>query len=311
VELDLEKDFPAIIEYEMDIETREKLPFNVTDGFMHQGRIPLDWYEYISPSRAKKLIQSGRHYWWKYIKGVQDKDTPSKILGRILHSALLEPGDFKKRFVVQPKFEGEGMKKRKEEWTKNLSSDALILNIDQATRITDMIESIQTNEECMNLLKTGFSEVLCFAKDKFLVDHNGDPVPWFSIIDFINTNPKIKKPIIVEVKSTRNPQEYAFKADALKFGYDLQTWINRRSFQLITGVQPEVVIIAIENVPPHNICVYPCNEIGWFDLAEPRIMKALDTYKHGMTSGIWTGYPAKVLTLPPWADMSEQEEEIF
>ena len=275
----------------------------VSNGFTTE-KWDLDVVNYLSPSRMKLLgAQTGKHFEWKYVKGRKDKDTPAKILGRQLHSALLEPEDFKKRYIIEPKFSGTGMKKRKEEWHETLRPDAIILTEGNAELVVHMIEAIQANQYSKKLLSNGTPEVRAFAKDPLYKDHNGDPILWFCILDFYRSGN-----VIVELKSTKNGKRRKFESDCLEYGYHIQTWIGRRVVELITGQVPKVMVIDVENKAPHCVATNECPH-RWFEVAQDYIHRGIKVYNDGMKTGQWHGWQRTpgFLLLPEYAELDVDE----
>lgn len=69
------------------------------NGFSEQ-RLDLD--DYLSYSRIKAVRESPAHYKRRYIDGIKPEDTDDKRFGRILHSAMLEPGVFRRCYMIPP-----------------------------------------------------------------------------------------------------------------------------------------------------------------------------------------------------------------
>lgn len=278
---------------------------DISDGFTLED-LDLSKLNYHSPSRAKKLFESGKHFEWSYIKGFADPETPAKQLGSLLHWALLRPEQFKKRYVIQPEFSGKGMKAAKAEWQKTLRKDALVLNVSQAQLITDMINSLYSHPEASKLLSNGTSEVNTFYKDPEFKDHLGNPIQWFTILDFIRSGN-----VLVEVKTTRCAEKMEFERDAWKFGYHMQTFIGRRCLEGVVSQRPMVMVIAIENKPPHCVSVFAPDGL-WMDQGFADVRDGIYRMNEGYKTGIWHGYYEKPqpIGLPAFAYDEPEEDEI-
>lgn len=62
----------------------------------------LETLQYLSWSKIMKMHECEKSFYRRYILGKKPEDTPAKRLGRIIHSAMLEPEKFKKLYVRTP-----------------------------------------------------------------------------------------------------------------------------------------------------------------------------------------------------------------
>lgn len=234
--------------------------------------------EYLSASRIKQLSESAFHYKRRYIDNVKPEDTPSKKIGRIVHSALLQPEDFKSRFHILPEFKGTGSRKAKADHIESLPSETIIITEDESERILNMINNIQTHKRANHLLQNSIAEQKIYAYDKEF------DITWHGILDIYR-----KGNVIVEVKSTQNSKLDPFRKDYAKFKYHIQAWIYRRIVEILIGEKPKSFTIAIESKEPHCVSVFN-HPASLFEQAEFEIRQAIDLYKKCKASGQWDYY---------------------
>lgn len=258
------------------------LPY-ISNGFSRE-KLDLEGINYFSAPRAKKLVESPKHYEWKYILGNREPETPAKLKGRLLHWALLQPKEFLSRYIVEPKFKGKGMKAAKADWKKALPKNAIVVGKKDAEDIYQMIQSLHSHPRASKLLSNGTPEVHAFYTDHEFKDEQDRPLLWYGIMDFYRSGNWI-----AEVKTTKSAKRWEFSRDCYKFGHHIQTWKYKRMVQGITGKPPESAIIALEHTAPYNVEIYhPTTR--WMEHANYEVTLAIRSRNECMQSGIWHGY---------------------
>lgn len=217
-----------------------------SDQGWHRSRIEnLDPMAYMSNSKIKAVFESDRTFYRRYIRGIKSKDTPSRRLGRIVHSAILEPADFKRRYVIMPEFEGKGSKARKEDFITSLPQDAIVLTEDDVTKITYMIESVYEHPRANDLLAKSTNE-----KHGYFYDKNTDWW-WYIIPDFMRaTSQRI---MLGDVKSAQSAKVEDFGRDYFNYGYYIQEAIYTDISKIFFGHDREYLpfsFIVVENQEP-------------------------------------------------------------
>lgn len=260
--------------------------------------------QYFSKNRIAKLLKSPQHYEWQYIYGHQDPDTASKKLGNLTDWALLQPKEFKRRYVIKPAFKGKGARTAAKDWLKALPNDALIMDEKEAQKITDMITALHRKPEAVKLLSNGIPHVHMYYRDTEFALNDGSGVLWYGILDFLRVGGWI-----VEVKTTKNAEWWAFERDAYEYKYHVQTYLYKRGMEGITKQNLKVAIIAIENKPPYCVEIY-FPTVDWYETAYNDIGTALRKYNKCMETGIWYGYneTPKQLGIPAFARFRMEDE---
>lgn len=116
-------------------------------------------------------------------------------------------------------------------------------------------------------------------------------------------------PILVDLKTTRDARPFRFGPQAYSLGYVVKMANYWNGYRILTGVEPEVKLLAIEKTPPYESVVYNV----------PRDLLILGLEE--LDNLIWTlddcekenrWPPAEVeelnLCLPPWANAESDTE---
>lgn len=239
--------------------------------------------------------------------------TPAMILGSALHIATLEPARFESMFHICPpcdrrtkegkefyaeeerKAEGKimirrgGEEKDKAAMGEVESVQGMARAIHASEKASALINGMGQNEVCL-LWKDEETGLMCKARCDRIVtefDHWG----WGKI------------PVIIELKSCRNADDYWFGKDCKNRGYDTQAASYCHGYYKITGRRPAHVIIAVENTPPHDMQPHMLDDKD-MQTGLLQYRNLLTRYAECLKSGNWLGYPDKIntLALPAWVN---------
>lgn len=204
------------------------------------------------------LRKSLKTFHWFHVLKNERHDTDALAFGRIAHMAILEPEDFRKRFIVQPKFDRRTKQGKLdfETFTEGLSPGAIVVKEDEAQALTGMIEALKNHPRANDLLKRGEAEVTVTA------DLEGLPVK--GRFDFlVMDKDKDGKPhglFCIDLKTTQDASPRAFQNQMLKRGWWIQaglySWLAEKAF----GVPCIFVFVAIEKEPPYEVGIYSCDQ---------------------------------------------------
>lgn len=227
--------------------------------------------------------------------------TPAMILGSSLHVATLEPARFESQFFIRPECDRR-TKEGKEIYAKAMAEAHGRLMLEDGEEIEAlraMAKVIQTNcasrlfldcagqNEVSALWRDAETGLMCKARfDRLLPSF--DRLPG-------------KPPVIVEIKSDRNAEPWAFGKTCDDRQYAGQAASYCHAHKMITGVRPAHIFIVVENTPPHDLQVHMLDDQGLqTGMLEYREM--LNRYAECERTGIWPGYDEKinVLSLPKW-----------
>ena len=114
---------------------------------------------------------------------------------------------------------------------------------------------------------------------------------------------------LIDLKTARSGEPYAFERVGRGFGYDLQAAFYCHVYHLATGIKPQGFrLVTVEGDAPHLVDVHEPPD--WADIGEAKRKLACSIYKDCMTTGNWPGRPAVInrITSPDWALMEEEIE---
>ena len=237
----------------------------------------------VNWSTLKHMGTSPAHY--KSALETPRKDTPQVLLGRAVHSAVLEPDRMLEEFTVWP-----GTRRGKDwEAFKAAHKGRGILTKPEYDSCLAVRDAVRSNPEAAALL-TGLSEVSLQWQDertgvwcKARVDH------------MVST---ASDSWLVDLKTAQSVTPRDFESAAARFQYYGQLAFYRRGAPLKT-----VYIIAVENAPPYDVVVYELDEYA-LAYGDDEVDRYLDRLVECTSTDTWPGqYPeTQVLGLPPWLE---------
>lgn len=247
---------------------------------------------------------------WSVLKAMQESpraylhrrdnpisDSPGLLLGRAVHTAVLEPDRFPLEYVVFP-----GKVRRGAQWEQfqTANADKDILKADEYAQCLAIRDAVRAHPVAAEILSHGQSERVIQWKDGATGIACKAKLDWF---DFENPGAPL-----VDLKSTGTFGD-RFAATAARLGYHRQLAFYRQGLK-VCGYEPadEALIIAAQSDPPHDVCVYRL-EAELLDYAWTEVRKLLERLKRCEARNNWPGMaPDEVvkLELPLWAYPDEE-----
>lgn len=307
------------------------------NGFVRE---PLPITEYLSFSRIKVLSRSPRHYWWRYVLGRKDKDTPAKREGVLIHKALVETEDFLRRMRVIPDpseywdptkadlvsfAEERGYPIKKSATKGDITRELVRHDPSLRTRLYEVaaaefertcpIDALRLTKEQADRFTEIIRSVQGHEKAFQLMD-GGYPevtaywwdkefnVLWRCQIDYLKivNGPSGPRVWIMEAKSTQSAHPDDFPRDIYSMGYYLQTWIYKRVIHGITRLPVNMVHVVVERNEPYNCETYEIDKMTQ-ETAYWQVGRLIEQWRTGIQTGVWPGYSdGKInpIGLPAW-----------
>lgn len=264
----------------------------ITNEAYHQG-------PGISKSHLDVAARSLAHYWAAYVdpKRKPREATPAMILGTAIHTAILEPDDLAKSYVVEPEDINKRTKAGKEEYEAFLAQlhGRIPLTASQWETVVEVRDAVWRDRGVRELLKAGKPEISFFATDEGtgeLVKCRTDWLDW-------------DRRLVVDVKSTEDASPQGFMRSVMNYRYHVQVPWYLDVIDGAMGVHHALdwVFLAVEKSPPYAVGLYrlplqlvqAARRIARRDLERIAMARAADS---------WPGYThAGVIELEPpaWA----------
>lgn len=242
-------------------------------------------YDAISSSGLVKLAQSPLHY-QAYLKQTH-KETPAKRLGKLIHSAILEPESFK-QFAFMPEKINRTTKEGKSKYDDFMAENHnnTIVTRDEYETIAGVLESCYRHPTVAPLLKVGINEVSGF---------------WTDYLTGVNCKIRIDKLLpdnkILDIKTTENASKHAFMGSIAKYKYQIQTsWYLEGLGMVKDKLLDQFLHIVIEKEPPYGIQIFAMDAVS-IAAGSDEIRKLMDVYSDCLKNNNWPGYPTGVQTI--------------
>lgn len=274
----------------------------ICDPLLAKGFHDLDFDEYKAADAAnasglKAIRRSPAHY--QYFKA-NPKKTDAKDFGSLLHTLVLEPEWLERRAKRKKKVDGRTKEGKAYNEAFNAELEPGVLAVDEVEfdNLLRARDNLMKNSWTKRVMGKGKNEQSAF----FLETVDDKKIFCKSRID------KICNGWTIEVKTAANASKHRFNNDIIKFGYDIQAYMQRRAFEESEKCSPEGHMwLCVESDEVFGVAIYT---------AEPRIIehgcwkaqKALMTYAECYESGVWPCYEEKpvALDLPAWAVYEEE-----
>lgn len=221
--------------------------------------------------------------------------TPAMESGIAFHSLVLEPELFEKNYV-----QGLACDKRttegKEKWKllQEANEGKHILKPDKYETLMRMKQSLDEHPRVAAYFEEGLPEISiiwemretgCKARVDWMID-GGE--------------------YIIDLKTTANASPEAFAKSCANYRYHVQDAWYSRGVEIVTGIKPVFVFIAVETIEPHSVAIYTLSDEakdeGWM-AADKDFRKYVDFLNLPKEEQKFLGYSPDALeiTLPRWA----------
>lgn len=253
----------------------------------------------ISRSSIMELKKSPFHYWNSYLNPNKPKKEPTDAMniGNALHTLVLEPELFDKRFMLAPEkvlLKDVGREKYEAykaqlERIENKLDDKILLTAKQYEMINKMHDSIRNHRQASHLLNGAECEQSLFWVD----EHTGirckiRPDIWQSSI-------------IADIKTIDDASERSFQYAMVDHGYHIQAAMIKEGIREVIGYDIDaVVFIVVEKKFPYTVATYVLDQIS-LDYGLVDFKNQLLKLKSCRDTNNWEGYENKVISLPNWA----------
>lgn len=268
-----------------------------------ESRVPREAYDAIvatSITRLKNLRRSPQHYEYAL---THPYESGALTLGTATHVAVLEPERFATEFAIWSNRTDAGKMSPRNGKTwdafKALHAERTILTMDEAAESQAIAAAVRANPLAMKYLESGDPEVTM----QWMTGHRAckGRADWLTTVG--------GKPYLVGLKTARDCRHFAFGSQAAKLGYHLQFAYYADGYHAITGKNPNVVEIVVENTAPYAVAVYRITD-DIMAQGRDEYLRLLELLDKCESTGEWPG-PVPLeedLTLPSWIYGSEEND---
>jgi len=240
--------------------------------------------EKISKSGLDLVHKSPLHYWDRYLNPAsQERKTPALILGSAVHCAVLEPGEFGKRYAIAPEVD----RRTKEGKEIYANFEASIANLDASIKGLEVIskadsivcerimEAINKHQEASLLL----SKITAIERIIEVDDMKCRPD---GIAEALN--------LIIDLKTTEDASPRAFGRSALKYRYDVQAAFYIDLYEAHYGrICEGFIFIAVEKAPPYGVAVYVIEDED-ISTGRTKYLADLERWREAKANNKWQGF---------------------
>ncbi|ELJ6861586.1 PD-(D/E)XK nuclease-like domain-containing protein [Salmonella enterica] len=261
--------------------------FDITNEAYHAG-------PGVSKSQLDDIAVCPAFYQWRKAAPVDTEKTKALDMGTALHCRLLEPDEFKNRFIIAPEFNRRTTAGKEEEkaFLENCAnSGKTVMTAEEGCKLELMYGSVMAHPGCRALLEaegktessiywtdTETGELCRIRPDKFLTN----------------------SPLILDVKKVADMSRFARHVE--EFRYHVQAAMYCEGWKAYSGETPKFAFLAVsESI---DCGKYPVHlyilEDEHHDIGYSLFRRDLNTYHECKSSNKW-GWGFEVIERPYWA----------
>lgn len=247
----------------------------------------------VNFSTLKYIAKSPLHY--QYAVSNEREDNTGLLKGRATHTAVFEPDEFAKRYVI---FEGKRRAGKEWEQFQEDHAEQEILKLDEYKQVLAVRDAVRKHSVAGKILRHGTPEKSISWVDKRTGLLCKGRLDWFN------------DSVLADLKGTPDVDARRFGALAARQKYFVQMAWYYDGLKEALGITPEKVsIIAAEINAPHDVAVFTLTEddlIAGQEVYQEWLIKVAECRE----SGIWLGrYPEEeLLSLPKYVFDDDQED---
>lgn len=253
---------------------------------------------YLSRSSLMDFDKSPYTYWAKHLNPNRPfkETTPAMQFGTMFHTYILEPFEFIKNYVIEPKKVllkdvGRELYDRYKKVCEDIeSSGKIIVSQGEYDNLIAMKEKIYSSKEAMQLIEDARIENSFFWQD----ENSGLLLK--ARPDILHDN------MIVDLKTCADASPRAFQNSMVSGGYHIQGAMIRDAVEAIKGRKINNVInIVIETKYPYNMAIYMIDEAA-IDAGQVKYKNILLEMKNAIAENNFRDYGVQTIGIPSWAN---------
>lgn len=245
----------------------------------------------ISKSDLDLISKSPLHYITE--KRTPREQTPSMLLGSVVHKLVLEPDDFASEYIVAPQVNRrtkEGIAQW-DEFMEKVTDKQTLINSELLEMAVKIQNAVIGHPIASRLLKGGQAELSYFWEQ--------DGIKCKCRPDYLRADIKT----VADLKTTQCSSPDSFTKSAYDYRYHVQAAWYLDGLRAC-GVDVEnFIFIAVETKEPFTVMCYAADEL-MIQLGRMTAKANFDTYRNAVVTENWHGYEETPeihsLSLPDW-----------
>lgn len=245
----------------------------------------------ISRSDIAAALKSPAHFLTRYQNLVPQEETPALKFGQAAHLLMLEPQEFRRRFVESPDFGDQRSVKNRELKARFLSDQppgTLVLTPNEMEQLTGMTEALVKHPIASALFKDG-----AFERAGYFTDPETGLRCRFKP-DCVSK----KGSALVDYKTCREADAKSASKNIYAYNYDLQLAYYSLGLKQF-GIDPEIrAVVFQEKEPPYAVGVYVLDD-AFMEIGERKMRLGLGRIKNSIETGDFGGYQTEAENISP------------
>lgn len=267
-----------------------------------EGLNPVQYHQVaaLSNSRMEDFNISPATYKW-YLENPKE-ETDAMTFGTLVHTAILEPQEVSKRYVIKP----EGHDGRTREGKAFNASVAAMGQ--EAVKDYEMAAALAVAAQLRALTENNFNAVLEASKKELSLFWKHNSIPCKCRLDAYCQSAAT----MIDVKTTKSAKLGSFEKDAWNMGFHRKADWYRRGLEAHGLPCRHVLFIAIEKTGPRDFIIYRLQD-DILDLGRTQNDKIMLRFTNCNETNIWPGYSKAIQNLgaPSWAIATLPEDELI
>lgn len=245
-----------------------------------------------TPAHYKQWVEDGNKP--KTMEEQLKEDRHFRV-GRIVHSAILEPDTFNDDYVLMPDFgamQSSTNRKIRDEWLASLPPGTSIVKQDEKDLAMAMREAVLKHKTARLIIEGGKPEVtMNWIDDRTGLKCKARADWWNEELGFA-----------MDLKTTQDASPGEFGRSVASFGYNRQHCHYADGFRILQRPIRNYLILAVEKEAPHCVAVYHIDaaaEERGFQL----LHRSMDKLARCVETNQWPAYSQdiSIITMPGWA----------
>jgi len=249
----------------------------------------------ISRSALMEFKKSPYHYWSRYISPNKREfeATPAMVLGEMVHTAVLEPQEFDKRYVKS--FVGDRRTHAgKDAYLAFIGAlhGRMVVKDEHYELALEISEQVHQDKFISPLLKK------CEMEQSIFWKHEGTGLVCKARPDAWSNG------MVIDLKTAANADYRHTQSASVDHGYFLQAGMIKLALASIGVELSHYIICAVEKTYPFAVANYILDESA-VDFGVRQFNELIEQYDQCLQNDKWPGYEAKQLYVPDWAERQQ------